>query len=309
MLQLYGISVYGIFVTDEFSSLLPSLKRSSMSWKGDSGSYRPFGRVFLGCETQTDPTTYRWDGMKRGADPTHPTIVFQATLKGWGVFEQEGRRWTIAPGQAFFCVLPSEHVYYLPADCPDWSFFWLTFAHGYVVERLRELTLKHPPVFSLPRHSAFMTRCLDFFERSCHGRFEDHMEEEAALFDWMIAMERHMHDLAHPRGLRESMMNQARSFTMENLSRSFSVDELAALNGLSRSHYSHRFSRATGISPAAFIAGVRLDEARRLLMQCNRPLKDIAEETGFSDANHLCKAFRRSFHISPGIYRRQLGSL
>ncbi len=306
-LQLYRNAVYGIFVTDAYSNLLSVLQRTSMQWKGDTGSGRPFGRVYLGCETRTDPSEYRWDGMKRGADPDYPGVIFQATLRGWGVFERGGRRWTVGPGQALFCIVPSDHIYYLPSDSPEWSFFWLTFAHKYVVERLRELSQMYPPVFSLDSQSAFMSLCLEFFERSCEGRFEDHFEEEQALFSWMIALERHLHELAHPGDMRDSMLEQARRYTMENLSRSFGVEELAAQCGMSRSHYSHRFRRATGLSPAAYVSSLRLDAARRLLTGGKLPLKDIAEETGFSDANHLCKLFRRAFHMSPGTYRRQFG--
>jgi transcriptional regulator GlxA family with amidase domain len=122
----------------------------------------------------------------------------------------------------------------------------------------------------------------------------------------MIALERHLHDLAHPRGLRESMLDEARRFTLENLSSSFGVGELARRGGLSRSHFSHRFRDATGLSPAAFVQSVRLNQVRLLLRDTDRPLKVIAGETGFADANHLCKAFRREYHLSPGVYRRQI---
>ena len=35
-------------------------------------------------------------------------------------------------------------------------------------------------------------------------------------------------------------------------------------------------------------------------------LTTVADATGFADANHLCKAFKRRFHTSPGAFRRQL---
>ena len=60
------------------------------------------------------------------------------------------------------------------------------------------------------------------------------------------------------------------------------------------------------MAPAAYILEVRLAEVRRLLRETSLPLKDIAGQTGFADANHLCKAFRRQFHMSPGGYRQQV---
>jgi len=37
-------------------------------------------------------------------------------------------------------------------------------------------------------------------------------------------------------------------------------------------------------------------------------VKEIAAATGFRDANRFCKAFRQSYQLSPGEYRRLAGS-
>jgi AraC-like DNA-binding protein len=287
------------------SERLASFRQAFRAWPGDAFSHRPFGEIYLGCETRADPAAYRWDGMQRGADPRHPRVVFQGTLAGEGCFERGPQRWIVGPETAFFAVLPSRHVYYLPAGAPEWSFFWFTFTHPYVVRRLAQLAGRHPPVFSLPAGSSLAAQCLAFFERTCHGRFADHFHEEGALLDWMLGFERHLHDLAHPPDRREAMLRVVRQFAQENLGRSYGVEEIARRFDLSRSHFSHRFRAATGLAPAAYVLEIRLAEVRRRLRETAAPLKDIASRTGFADANHLCKAFRRQYHLSPGAYRRQ----
>jgi transcriptional regulator GlxA family with amidase domain len=102
------------------------------------------------------------------------------------------------------------------------------------------------------------------------------------------------------------MLDSIRSYTLKNLRRSFGVDEIARRQGQSRSHFSHAFKQATGLSPAAYVLDIRLAEARLRLREKSVPLKEISVSTGFADANHLCKAFRRRFHLSPGAYRRQI---
>lgn len=293
-------------MTPDIDSLQSSLARAFSVWGGDRSGHRPAGDIYLGLETRTVPAEYRWDGLRRGAVRSHPQVVFQATLTGWGAFEQGGRKWTVGPGSAFFAVFPSEHVYYLPKESPGWTFFWFTFTHPYLVARLEAQTKLHAPVFSLPAGSALMAQSRMLFERTCHQRFEDTFSEEGAWLEWMLAFERHLHELAHPRGQREAMLELAREYTLGNLSRSFGIEELAAKQELSRSHFSHRFRAATGLAPAAYILEVRLAEVRRLLRETSLPLKDIAGQTGFADANHLCKAFRRQFHMSPGGYRQQV---
>ena len=142
----------------------------------------------------------------------------------------------------------------------------------------------------------------------CRQRFEDEFDEEAALFDWLFSFERHLRAITYPHVERQAMMDAVREFTLANLERSFGIDEIARRTGLSRSHYCHRFKDATGLSPAAYVAEVRLAEARQLLRKSAAPLKEIATATGFADANHLCKAFRRHYKLSPGAYRGQFSS-
>jgi AraC-like DNA-binding protein len=293
-------------VTPHPDSRLTAFRQAFPAWRGDAFSHRSFGEIYLGCETRTDPAAYRWDGMQRGADPRHPRVVFQATLTGAGCFERGSQRWTVGPETAFFAVLPSRHIYSLPADAPEWSFFWFTFTHPYVVRRLARLAASHPPVFSLPAGSSLAAQCLAFFERICHSRFEDEFGEEGALFDWMLGFERHLHELAHPRDRREAMLQEVRQFAKDNLARSFGIEEIARKGGMSRSHFSHRFRSATGLTPGTYVREIRLTEVRRRLRETTAPLKEISARTGFADANHLCKAFRRQFHQSPGDYRRQV---
>jgi AraC-like DNA-binding protein len=261
--------------------------------------------VTAGCETRTVPSEYRLDGLKRGESRKHPRITFQATLSGCGVMEQGGRRWKVEPGQAFFAVMPSAHVYYLPEDSPEWTFYWFHFGHPYIVQRIAALARRHPPVFEVNRTSSFLRQNLAMFERICRQRFDDEFDEEEALFEWLFSFERHLHSLAYPHAERQELLEQVREYTLANLSRSFGVEEIAARAGLSRSHYCHQFRDATGLTPAAYVTEVRLAEARTQLRKSQAPLKEIAAAAGFADANHLCKVFRRHYHLSPGAYRGQ----
>ena len=36
-------------------------------------------------------------------------------------------------------------------------------------------------------------------------------------------------------------------------------------------------------------------------------LVEVASACGFADANHLCKVFKRHYHVSPGKWRAEFG--
>jgi AraC-like DNA-binding protein len=303
-LQWSGATIHSRFVIRSISPELKQWRRVFAARRCDGFVHLGQPVISLGCETRTEPSEYVWDGLGRGDDPAHPRLMLQVTLGGWGVFETRGKTWRVDVGQAFFAILPSAHVYRLPVESPVWSFFWLNSGHPWVVERGQQLAMRHPPVFALAADAKLMAVCRSFFTRICQGRFEDAFAEEMAMLEWMLELERHLYDLAHPRGRRERLLEELRAFTQANLGRTFGIEEFARQHGLSRSHFSHQFREATGLAPAAFVLETRLAEARRMLRESGAPLKDIAERTGFADANHLCKAFRRVYHVSPGAYRR-----
>jgi AraC family transcriptional regulator len=106
--------------------------------------------------------------------------------------------------------------------------------------------------------------------------------------------------------MRERVLADVRDMVLASEGRRLDVEEVASMRGMSRSAFSHWFKAATGIPPAQWITQVAMDEAVRLLLTGDLKLEAVARQTGFADANHFCKSFRRRFHTSPGEFRRQM---
>jgi transcriptional regulator GlxA family with amidase domain len=100
------------------------------------------------------------------------------------------------------------------------------------------------------------------------------------------------------------MTQAAADYCREHLADGVSVRSLARLCGLSQWHFSRLFKAEHGLSPGAFLQVERVREAARLLQDTDLPLKVVAEQCGFSDANYLGKVFRQHTGVSPGAYRR-----
>jgi AraC family transcriptional activator FtrA len=90
----------------------------------------------------------------------------------------------------------------------------------------------------------------------------------------------------------------------ERLDEPWPVERIAAEAAVSRRGLYRRFREATGLSPAAWLTGERLDRARDLLETTRLPLEDVAEACGFADAAAMRPHFRRRFGTSPGAVRR-----
>lgn len=86
------------------------------------------------------------------------------------------------------------------------------------------------------------------------------------------------------------------------------VEDLAALAGLSRSHFSRAFRAATGQSPQDFILARRLARARELLVATQQSLAAVASAAGFSSQSHMTTVFKNRLGVSPARYRRAFGT-
>ena len=84
-----------------------------------------------------------------------------------------------------------------------------------------------------------------------------------------------------------------------------SLAELAAIGGISPFQLVRGFSRATGLTPHAYLVQRRLQRARRLIA-AGTGLAEAALCSGFSDQSHLTRLFVRAYGIPPGRYAAAL---
>lgn len=87
-----------------------------------------------------------------------------------------------------------------------------------------------------------------------------------------------------------------------------SVVELAKSVGLSRRQMERLFMAKLKMSPANAYRNLRMEKARRLLMNSQVPLIDIAIETGFVNASHFGRVFKDTYGKTPFDFRRELAA-
>ena len=66
-----------------------------------------------------------------------------------------------------------------------------------------------------------------------------------------------------------------------------------------------RFRKAMGDTPLSHLRTVRMQKAMHLLAETERPLDQVAEEVGYSDAFGFSKVFKREIGLSPRDFRRR----
>src|SRR5690606_140957 len=90
----------------------------------------------------------------------------------------------------------------------------------------------------------------------------------------------------------------------EHLPARIELATLAKLTGLSQSHFSQAFRVSTGMAPYRWQIDARIRLAQQLLLTTSATLEQVAETTGFADAVHLGRTFRRYIGVTPIAWRR-----
>jgi transcriptional regulator GlxA family with amidase domain len=82
-----------------------------------------------------------------------------------------------------------------------------------------------------------------------------------------------------------------------------SVPSLAARVAMSPRNFARVFLREVGLTPGLFIEKMRVDVARRKLETTTLGLEQIADDSGFGCTESMRRAFLRTLHVSPPVYR------
>ena len=105
-------------------------------------------------------------------------------------------------------------------------------------------------------------------------------------------------------GLAPWQVRRAKQIMDEKLEEAVAIEELAAACRLSKSHFARAFKVTTGQSPHRWHLGHRVDRAKRLMVESDQSLADIALVCGFADQSHFAKVFSRFVGFPPGTWRR-----
>lgn len=102
--------------------------------------------------------------------------------------------------------------------------------------------------------------------------------------------------------LLRSQLASVRKHVETHLDEDLSLTELADVVGLSPSYFGQVFRAATGLPPAAYVAGVRVIRARELLRRGEHSATEVAHLTGFSSQQLMTVTFRRLLGTLPSDY-------
>jgi AraC family transcriptional regulator len=105
--------------------------------------------------------------------------------------------------------------------------------------------------------------------------------------------------------LSDHRLRQVFVYIEDNLAENIALADLAAVVGLSVSHFTVLFREAVGLSAHQYLINRRVERAKEMLSEGKLSISQIAAESGFAHQSHLSRHMSRILGVTPKTLRKQ----
>lgn len=106
---------------------------------------------------------------------------------------------------------------------------------------------------------------------------------------------------------RSRSVARALSLMQEHIETPLSIREIARQVGRHRKDLEHRMKAQLGATPQAIYRRLRLIQARKLVLETDLTVAEVALRTGYEDPSAMTRAYRQEFGATPRQMRSDLG--
>lgn len=125
---------------------------------------------------------------------------------------------------------------------------------------------------------------------------------EGLILELLAAIGRTRYEETLPRpGWLDSALEELQSRFRD----AFPLQEVAAIAGVTPSHFARVLLRHEGQTPTAYVRSLRIEWAKVQLLRTDRTLAAIAIDAGFADQSHFTRVFSRLEGMTPGRFRNR----
>jgi AraC family transcriptional regulator len=107
-------------------------------------------------------------------------------------------------------------------------------------------------------------------------------------------------------GLSGLRLKQVLAFIEEQLAEDLSLEQIAAVAGVSTSHVKTLFRRSMGMPVHQYVIHRRVERAKELLTKDSLTMAEIAAASGFAHQSHMARHMRRASGMPPLALKRLL---
>lgn len=227
--------------------------------------------------------------------------IMHLVTKGKGKLIIDKKVFDVEEGDCFI-VPPNLMTSYTADPVDPFSYYWIGFGGIDALELLKKAGFLTNETYVIhPVHySAILKRLINVTNvNSTDGTAEYVLIGELYLiFADMIN--------AASRGDSEAVyMEEALRFIKDNYQEFTTVQDIADHLGIDRTYLFRLFKKEINISPIDYLINLRIEKAKLMLINTNKPIKEISQFIGYSSYTSFVRSFKNKCKVSPNEYRNK----
>ncbi|MEA4889140.1 MAG: AraC family transcriptional regulator [Clostridiaceae bacterium] len=227
-------------------------------------------------------------------------------ISGKGYICSQNEKITVLPGQLAFIHLSEPYKYY-PHKKDPWEILWIYFGGKDADWFYQLITGKSKVIFTLSATSRIPCLLKDIYNLNSDkdSFFEIRTSNliNTLLTDLYIESKKENSNTKTLPFEYPNPVNTVINFIEQNYFRKITLDELSSITYLSTYYLLRLFKKYTGYTPGEYINKYRLDFSKKLLLEPELTIKQIALNLGFNTHSYFSKLFRQSTGLSPEQFR------
>ncbi len=268
-----------------YGQLLPA-QRTQVAFESD------FETVEMHFALEGRVSTRSEDGRLFNFEHNQHNILYANGFKGL-------TEWSSAPMKVFEVnLLPSFFKKYLPED----SLIFQQLQRMMEQKQAGFLALRHYPVTSA---MTFLIHEIMHCKRK--GIFKKMFVEAKVIELLLLQLEQmdmnHKPSLHHLKKQDIDKMYAIKEMLEQNLQETFRLTDLARNVGTNEFTLKKGFKALFGATVFDYWHGLKMEKARKLLLEGGLSVREVSEEIGYTHAHHFSAAFKKKFGILPSVLR------
>lgn len=215
----------------------------------------------------------------------------------------DGTGYQLAGAWVWFSM-PGPRIRFTTADGRPWNHRYIAFRGPLAEWWFQQRLITRQPLACPESEKARLAWLFDeVFSRFKHDEKWGRLRTVNLIENLLVELE----DLRHPgppsrKGSRLATM--VRRAWEETPAEPVDYEGLARRGGLALSTFRRHFFRETGLAVHRYVMRLKIEQARRLLIDGDQSVEQIADTLGFNDVFYFTRCFRNAVGIPPARYRR-----
>jgi AraC-like DNA-binding protein len=231
-----------------------------------------------------------------------PHFQMMFCLQGEGVLKIDGKEHTIRKSHGFFLLPNTPHEYFNTTE--KWKINWIVF-DGSDAKKLSEtLGFYKSSVFKIRDFSKIQDIFHKAFDMIKENNYYGGFRCSVMLYDFLIEMNLQKNNCcALNEEVKTNYLAPVLAFIEEHFNQDLTLEQLSAIVDFTPQYICRLFKDSLNLRPFEYIARIRVQHAKDMLLHSDMSISEIAATVGYSESSYFCAVFKRYERISPAEFR------